>query len=223
MRLFLLIPPAAIFFLCALAIPNPSAAADDVGWAQFRGPTGEGRTNVKLPTELANKKNHVWSTSTIGVGWSSPVVLNGQVWFTSAVTKEATPEQIAAKLAGVQFAQIKTMAQSVEFHAICLDLSTGKLIYDKIPATDGNPAPNCFLQCFEMDELKDLHQRLQCRLPLIQLLGKRLSDSELSEMAGYANSLDETHRVLLDQLKVDGFFTDYPDLGRAAVHLHVHR
>jgi len=30
-------------------------------------------------------------------------------------------------------------------------------------------------------------------------------------------SLDETHRVLIDQLKVDGFFTDYPDLGRNAV------
>ena len=141
MRLILPIPPTAIFFLCALAIPNPSATADDGGWTQFRGPTGEGLANVKLPTELANKKNHVWSTSISGVGWSSPVVSNGQVWFTSAVTKEATPEQIAAKLAGVQFAQIKTMAQSVEFHAICLDLSTGKLLHDKVLATDDNPSP----------------------------------------------------------------------------------
>ena len=33
----------------------------------------------------------------------------------------------------------------------------------------------------------------------------------------WSPSLDETHRFLLDELKVDGFFTDYPDLGREAV------
>jgi glycerophosphoryl diester phosphodiesterase len=33
----------------------------------------------------------------------------------------------------------------------------------------------------------------------------------------WSDSIDETHRVLVDLLKVDGFFTDYPDLGRSAV------
>ena len=33
----------------------------------------------------------------------------------------------------------------------------------------------------------------------------------------WSSSIEETHRVLVDQLHVDGFFTDYPDLGRAAV------
>ncbi len=33
----------------------------------------------------------------------------------------------------------------------------------------------------------------------------------------WSGSLDETHRFLLDSLRVDGFFTDYPDLGRSAV------
>lgn len=33
----------------------------------------------------------------------------------------------------------------------------------------------------------------------------------------WSGSLDETHRFLLDSLHVDGFFTDYPDLGRRAV------
>ena len=33
----------------------------------------------------------------------------------------------------------------------------------------------------------------------------------------WSTSLDETHRVLIDLLKVDGFFTDFPDLGRKAV------
>lgn len=33
----------------------------------------------------------------------------------------------------------------------------------------------------------------------------------------WSTSLDETHRFLVDQLKADGFFTDYPDLGRDAI------
>ncbi|MFN7875556.1 MAG: glycerophosphodiester phosphodiesterase family protein [Pirellula sp.] len=36
----------------------------------------------------------------------------------------------------------------------------------------------------------------------------------------WSDSIDETHRVLADLLKVDGFFTDYPDLGRSAVDGH---
>jgi len=123
----------------------------------------------------------------------------------------------------------------------------------------------CFIQCFEPEELVDLHDRLHCKIPLIQLLGKRPSDQELAEMARYAkgigpslellavrdssdkivstgivesakrlgmlvhpytvrknqqpkwsNSLGETHQTLIQLLKVDGFFSDYPDLSRAA-------
>ena len=31
----------------------------------------------------------------------------------------------------------------------------------------------CFIQCFEMEERQDLHDRLNCKLPLIALLGRR--------------------------------------------------
>jgi len=132
-----------------------------------------------------------------------------------------------------------------------------------------NASYPCYIQCFEPDELRDLHDRLHCKLPLIQLLGKKPSDAELENAKNYANgigpaldmlasrneagaivstgivenakklgllvhpytvrkhqqpkwssSLDETHQVLIDLLKVDGFFTDYPDLGSAAVRLN---
>jgi glycerophosphoryl diester phosphodiesterase len=33
----------------------------------------------------------------------------------------------------------------------------------------------------------------------------------------WSRSLDETHRFLIETLGVDGFFTDYPDLGRQAI------
>lgn len=36
----------------------------------------------------------------------------------------------------------------------------------------------------------------------------------------WSRSLEETHRTLIETLRVDGFFTDFPDLGRQAVDLH---
>jgi len=123
----------------------------------------------------------------------------------------------------------------------------------------------CFIQCFELEELQDLHTRLNCKLPLIALLGRRPSEADMDKIASYAKgigpslellatrnasnqiestglveaarksglqvhpytvrkhqqpkwstSLEETHNVLVHQLEVDGFFTDYPDLGRTA-------
>ncbi len=157
--------------------------------------------------------------------------------------------------------------KSPAFHKKEFGYSMGESLL-KVLATFGiqKEGDRCFIQCFEMDELKDLHERLMCKLPLIQLLGKRPSDSEVKNIALYSKgigpsldllasrnanndvvstglveaarqsgllvhpytvrkhqqpswstSVDETHRVLIDQLKVDGFFTDYPDLGRSAV------
>ncbi len=157
--------------------------------------------------------------------------------------------------------------KSPAFHKKEFGYSMGESLL-KVLATLGiqNESDRCFIQCFEMEELKDLHERLQCNLPLIQLLGKRPSDSEMKSIALYSKgvgpslellasrnenneivstglveaarqsgllihpytvrkhqqprwskSIDETHRVLINQLKVDGFFTDYPDLGRTAV------
>lgn len=124
----------------------------------------------------------------------------------------------------------------------------------------------CYIQCFEPDELEYLHRECNCKLPLIQLLGRPLDESGLSKVATYASgigpslellatrseegevrstglveqarakglkihpytvrreaqprwsrSLAETHDILVNQLRVDGFFTDFPDLSRAAV------
>ena len=130
---------AACLYFSLLFISHVSA--EEADWSQFRGPTGEGLVDAALPTDLANKANHVWSTNTKGIGWSSPVVSNGQVWFTSALTKDATPEQIAAKLAGDKMASIKTLAKTVEFHAVCLDAATGKWIHDIALATVDDPEP----------------------------------------------------------------------------------
>ena len=128
------------------------------------------------------------------------------------------------------------------------------------------PQSACFIQCFELEPLKNLKQQYTCHLPLIYLIGKpldapaiaslkdvvdglgpslelladRLPDGSIrstglvekareiglkvhpytvrTEMQPkWSKSLEQTHHFLIDELKVDGFFTDFPDLGRAAV------
>jgi outer membrane protein assembly factor BamB len=54
-------------------------------WPQFRGPEGTGvSTSRDLPLTWSERKNVKWKTPLHGRAWSSPVVLGGQVWVTSA-------------------------------------------------------------------------------------------------------------------------------------------
>ena len=60
--------------------------ADD--WPGFRGPTGQGHADERgLPVEWSESQNVVWKTPVEGLGWSSPVVADGRLWLTSAVTE----------------------------------------------------------------------------------------------------------------------------------------
>ncbi len=142
-----LLPYPLLFLGTSLALIQSTDCAfatfDDTSWPQFRGPNGNGlaSANTSLPTDLANKENQVWSTHTHGIGWSSPVISNGQVWFTSAIATKSSRAPITAELAADPFADLMTMAQSVEFHAICLDVASGKLLHDIVLATSAHPAP----------------------------------------------------------------------------------
>ncbi len=84
--------------------------------------------SAKPPVEWDLKKDIVWESEVSGVGWSSPVYSDGRIWLTSAITTEATKEQIEKKREGVDYPQIKTVAATVEFQAICVDLESGKIL-----------------------------------------------------------------------------------------------
>jgi glycerophosphoryl diester phosphodiesterase len=45
----------------------------------------------------------------------------------------------------------------------------------------------------------------------------------IDQLPNWAESSDELHRVLLQDIQVDGFFTDFPDVGRKAVDAVVYR
>lgn len=80
------------------------ARPQEENWAEFRGPSGAGHSNASgLPREWGESKNIVWKTPIHGLGWSSPVVWDDQVWLTTA-----TPD-------------------GTEYYAICVDRKSGKI------------------------------------------------------------------------------------------------
>ena len=54
-------------------------------WPQFRGPNGDGISDAKnLPVTFSETDNLRWKTLIHDKGLSSPVVLNNQIWLTTA-------------------------------------------------------------------------------------------------------------------------------------------
>lgn len=67
----------------ALAIVGIGLAAD---WNQFRGPNGDGFcTATKIPLSWGPKENILWKVEIPGVGYSSPVISNNKIFFTSCL------------------------------------------------------------------------------------------------------------------------------------------
>ncbi len=100
-------------------------------WPQFRGPWGNGLAALPgteplgLPIHWSEKENIRWKTPIPYRGWSTPVVMDGQVWLTTA-----TPD-------------------GHDFFAICVNADSGrirfqeKLFHADHPEPLGNPL-NCY-------------------------------------------------------------------------------
>lgn len=58
------------------------------GWPQFRGPQGNGAVaaGARLPLRWSETENVRWKTAIPHLGWSTPAVLDGRIWVTSATT-----------------------------------------------------------------------------------------------------------------------------------------
>lgn len=126
----------SVAVLCLLAATNDVVSED---WHQFRGPDGNGIAETTgTPTDFSPSQ-FAWTTDLPGIGWSSPVVVENQIWLTTAETVAATEEQIAKKKEGVKFAQIKTTVAQVTLRAICVDATTGDVVHNiKLTVVD-NP------------------------------------------------------------------------------------
>jgi outer membrane protein assembly factor BamB len=101
-----------------MLVPAVARAED---WPQFRGPTGEGRAAAEnLPLEWGKDKNKVWQQDIPGLGWSSPVVVKGRVYLTTAVPAKG----------------------DFSLEALCLDAKNGALLWEKeVFRENGKTAP----------------------------------------------------------------------------------
>jgi outer membrane protein assembly factor BamB len=102
-------------------------------WPQFRGPSSDGlvvRANdhsplAGLPIHWSEKENVRWKTPIAYRGWSTPVVMEGQVWLTTATL------------------------DGHDFFVVCVDADSGKIrLQEKLfhadhPEPLGNPL-NCY-------------------------------------------------------------------------------
>jgi outer membrane protein assembly factor BamB len=71
--------------LAILAVLLAATLRVHAQWPQFRGPEGSGSAgSAKLALQWGEDKNVRWKTLIHGRAWSSPVILNGQVWMTTA-------------------------------------------------------------------------------------------------------------------------------------------
>ena len=87
----------ALWVLLALPIVfAPMSASTTTGWPAFRGPTGNGLSSeTNVPTRWSTTEGVKWAVDVPGRGWSSPIVWNGRVYVTSAISsrpfKQPTP------------------------------------------------------------------------------------------------------------------------------------
>jgi outer membrane protein assembly factor BamB len=91
-------------------------------WPEFRGPSGDGHALSPdnppgVPTEWSEDRNVKWKTAIPHRGWSTPVVLGGQVWITTA-TEEGH-----------------------DAYAIGLDAETGKILFNELVFHTEHPEP----------------------------------------------------------------------------------
>lgn len=107
--------------MVSLAVGLSIARAD---WPEFRGPNGDGHVNTPgdnpiagFPLRWSETENVKWKTAIPYRGWSTPVVMNGQVWITTATVG------------------------GHDYFAIGLDAETGKILFNEKIFHKDNPEP----------------------------------------------------------------------------------
>ena len=104
----------AVLVLAASALP----ALGEANWPQFRGPTGDGRSDATgLPLKWSETENVRWKTPIHDRGWSSPVVWGSQAWMTTATDDGA------------------------RLFAVAVDLASGKILHDVLVFEVEKPEP----------------------------------------------------------------------------------
>lgn len=114
----------------AIGFTMISSARADGNWPQFRGPGSTGVADEnQLPETWSTTEGVAWKADIPGRGWSSPVVWGDRVFLTSVINSSAS--EAARK--GLYFGGDRPKPPTSEhsWNVYCLDLSTGKIQWEK--------------------------------------------------------------------------------------------
>ena len=100
---------------CLMMFVPLAAFAQD--WPQFRGPDGQGLSDVQVvPLKWSETSDNIaWTTPVEGLGWSSPAIRNGRAWMTAS----------------------RDEGQSL--HAVCINVEDGAIVHDLAIFEDVSP------------------------------------------------------------------------------------
>ncbi len=112
---------------------NTFAATPEGTWPQFRGPLGNGTVDQSLPINWGADQKLAWSAEISGGGWSSPVVANGRIFVTTAVSSEfERPKGFTEGTRSMgSFFMSKPPKEPISFEVHCLRLDSGELLWKK--------------------------------------------------------------------------------------------
>jgi outer membrane protein assembly factor BamB len=86
-------------------------------WPQFRGPTGQGVSDSKLPTEWNDTKNLKWKTALPGPGSSSPIVWKDRIFVTCYTGYAMKKQGDIGKI------------DELKRHLLCINRDDGKILW----------------------------------------------------------------------------------------------
>jgi outer membrane protein assembly factor BamB len=135
-----------------LTLTSPRAAGPNA-WPGFRGPTANGLAgDADLPLTWSRTENVAWVADVAGRGWSSPIVSNGRVFVTSAVSSRPfkqplpglygndyiaelraqglPPEEITRRLRARDTEASEESAE-IRYVVLAFDASTGRKVWER--------------------------------------------------------------------------------------------
>lgn len=99
-------------------------------WPEFRGPLQNGQILAgKLPSKWSESENVRWFAKTMGLGWSSPVIVAERIYFTSATNAEESVSE-SGELRGRQ-----------RLNLVCLSVKDGQELFSKVIFEQPKDAP----------------------------------------------------------------------------------
>lgn len=106
------------------------ALGEKSNWPQWRGASGQGHSQYdNLAVSWNEKDNITWKVKTKGRGWSSPVIFDNQIWYTSAEEILASEDEAKERLKKNTGSQPLTLLKSSKFFVTCMDKNSGEVLH----------------------------------------------------------------------------------------------